>query len=96
MKDRTETLQTRLDERSNREAAAMRAVLSDLQTSIRTQLNEINPQLELFSMPEKEQFERDRGALEQRLAELPVEMEREEALIRARYAKPSPDFFRSR
>lgn len=93
VKDRTETLQTRLDERANREAAAMRAVLSELQTSIRTQLNDINPQLELFSMPEKEQFERDRGALERRLAELPLEMEREEALIRARYAKPSPRLF---
>ena len=71
----------------------MQAVLSELLVSIRTQLSDINPQLELFSTPEKEQFERDRGALNRRLIELPQEMEQEEQLIRARYANPSPRLF---
>jgi superfamily II DNA or RNA helicase len=93
MKDRTQTLQSRLDERAAREIATMRAVLGELTAAIRSQLREVNPQLELFSIPERDQFERDRGALEHRLAELPAEMEREEALIRARYAEPSPRLF---
>lgn len=93
MKDRTETLQKRLDERANREVATMQAVLTELLSSIRTQLSDIKPQLELFSTPEKEQFERDRGALNRRLAELPLEMDQEEQLIRARYANPSPRLF---
>ena len=71
----------------------MRAILGELRASIRAQLNETNPQLELFSIPEKEQFERDRGALEHRLAELPGEMEREAEHIQARYASPSPRLF---
>lgn len=93
MRDRTETLQSRLDERAGKETATMRAILGELQASIRAQLNETNPQLELFSIPEKEQFERDRGALERRLAELPGEMEREAKHIKARYARPSPRLF---
>jgi hypothetical protein len=71
----------------------MRAVLSELQSSIRSQIHEVSPQLELFSLPERDQFERDRGALERRLAELPGEMEREAQMIRARYVSPSPRLF---
>lgn len=93
MRDRTETLQSRLDERAGREVTAMRSVLTELQAAIRAQLHEDTPQLELFSTPEKEQFERDRSALERRLNELPSEMEREEQAIRSRYAQPSPRLF---
>jgi hypothetical protein len=93
MKERTETLQSRLDERARRETQAMRSILSELQAGIRSQLADVKPQLELFSIPEREQFERDRGALERRLAEIPGEIEREEAAIRTRYAKPSPRLF---
>jgi hypothetical protein len=91
--DRTKTLQNRLDDRAEREIRSMRAVLGELSASIKAQLSAIDPQLELFSIPEKEQFERDRGALERRLAELPQEMELEAQIIRARYAKPSPRLF---
>lgn len=91
--DRTRTLQSRLDERAGKEIGTIRAVLAELGASIKAQLSEIDPQLELFSQPEKEQFERDRGALERRLAELPQEVELEAELIRARYANPSPRLF---
>lgn len=93
MRDRTDTLQSRLDERADREVSAMRSILGDLRVSIHAEISEINPQLELFSIPEEEQFERDRGALERRLSELPEEMAREEQLIRSRYANPSPRLF---
>ena len=93
MKERTETLQSRLDDRAASEIKAMRTALGDLITSIRTQLTEATPQLELFSTPEREQLDRDRGALENRLSELPAEIEREAALISARYARPQPRLF---
>lgn len=93
MKDRTETLQNRLDERATRDISAMRAVLGELLASIRSQLHEVTPQLELFSTPEKEQFERDRNALERRVDELPSEMALEEKLILSRFAKPNPRLF---
>jgi hypothetical protein len=93
MRDRTKTLQSRLDERADAEVAAMRSAIGELLASIRTQLNDVQPQLELFTTPEREQLERDRSALERRLAELPEEMQREEQLIRNRYANPTPRLF---
>jgi hypothetical protein len=93
MRDRTKTLQSRLDERAEQEVAAMRASIQELIERIREELVAEQPQLELFTTPEKEQLERDRSALHRRLEELPNEMEREEELIRARYASPSPKLF---
>lgn len=51
--DRTKTLQNRLDERAGKEIAAMHSVIEDLGKRIAARLNEIDPQLELFSIPEK-------------------------------------------
>jgi hypothetical protein len=93
MRDRTKTLQSRLDERADAEVSAMRAAIGELLTSIRTQLNDVQPQMDLFTTPEREQLERDRSALERRLDELPQEMAQEEQRIRARYASPSPRLF---
>lgn len=93
MRDRTKTLQSRLDERAENEVGAMRSSIQELMKRIGEELNAAQPQLELFTTPEKEQFERDRSALQRRLDELPQEMEREEELIRARYARPSPKLF---
>ena len=93
MRDRTKTLQSRLDERAETEVAAMRASMQELIQRIGEELTAVKPQLELFTTPEKEQLERDRSALQRRLQELPEEMNREEGLIRARYAKPSPKLF---
>lgn len=93
MRDRTKTLQSRLDERAETEVAAMRGSIQELMQRIREELTTVQPQLELFTTPEKEQLERDRTALQRRLEELPDEMNREEQLIRARYARPSPKLF---
>lgn len=93
MRDRTETLQSRLEERANREVAAMRSAMQELIQRIREELTAVQPQLELFTTPEKEQLERNRSALERRLDDLPAEMDREDALIRRRYSQPSPKLF---
>ena len=93
MRDRTETLRSRLDDRAMREVAAMRGGMQELAERIGEELDAVNPQLELFTTPERDQFERDRNALRRRLDELPGEMDREERLIRTRYADPHPRLF---
>ena len=50
-------------------------------------------QLTLFDEPEREQFERNKLALQSRLKEIPAEIERETAAVRARYADPQPRMF---
>ena len=50
-------------------------------------------QLELFTTPEREQFERNRHALEARADQIPGEIERETAAIRDRYRDPRPRLF---
>ncbi len=71
----------------------MRGGMQELAERIGEELDAVNPQLELFTTPEREQFERDRNALRRRLDELPGEIDREERLIRARYADPHPRLF---
>ena len=93
MRDRTDTLKSRLDERATREVAAMRSAMGELLIRIRTELTAVQPQLELFTTPEREQLERDHDALQRRLDELPAEMDQEERLIRERYANPLPKLF---
>jgi hypothetical protein len=93
VRDRTKTLQNRLDERADVEVAAMRTAISELIANIRAQLHDVQPQMELFTTPEREQIERDRSALERRLDELPMEMEQEEGRIRERYASPLARLF---
>lgn len=93
MRDRTETLKSRLDERATREVAAMRSAMGELLIRIRTELTAVQPQLELFTTPEREQLERDHDALQRRLDELPAEMDQEERLIRERYSNPLPKLF---
>ena len=46
-------------------------------------------ELELFSDTEKEQWERNVGSLRERLMQIPQEIERETAAVRARFAAPS-------
>ncbi len=50
-------------------------------------------QLTLFDDPEREQFERNKLALQSRLKEIPAEIERETAAIKARYVNPQPRMF---
>jgi hypothetical protein len=94
MRDRTANLGNWLEERANKEASDMRTILEELESSIWAELEEAEqPQLELFSTPEREQFERNKGALWERLESIPDEIERETQAIRARYADPTPRLF---
>ncbi|MDP9476027.1 MAG: DISARM system SNF2-like helicase DrmD [Actinomycetota bacterium] len=95
MEERTRNLGRFLDERAEEEASGTRAILEELARSIREELEgpEDQLQLELFSTPEREQFERNKGALKSRLRSIPDEIERETRAIRARYADPFPRLF---
>ncbi len=50
-------------------------------------------QLSLFSDPEREQFERNIDSLRARADQIPAEIDREAAAIRARYADPQTRLF---
>ncbi|MDQ3316621.1 MAG: DISARM system SNF2-like helicase DrmD, partial [Actinomycetota bacterium] len=94
MRERTANLGRWLEERAEKEASDMRTILEELEKHIWAELEEAEqPQLELFSTPEREQFERNKGALWERLESIPEEIVRETEAIRARYAEPTPRLF---
>ena len=88
-------LQSFLDSRADEEVSKIQAVLEELARAIREELRAPKPiQYELeFTDNERDQLRRDNQALEARLAEIPGEIERETAALRARYADPKPHLF---
>jgi len=94
MKDRSTGLQRELAERSKKEEGDIRAILTELLRTIQAELHDPEyVQLEMFSGPEKEQFERNKDALRARVKQIPEEIEKETAAIRARFAGPQPRLF---
>jgi len=89
LKERTETLTTRLAGRAEREVADVEVVLGELARRIRGELKE-PPQFE-FDLEDKTHWERDVAALEARLKEIPAEIERESDRIRRRYLERGDD-----
>jgi hypothetical protein len=100
MAERTKNLQSFLDERCDREVQKITAILNELATMIRTELSK-EPEQQLrfefdpaeLTAAEAEQRSRDLAALDRRLAEIPPEIERETAALRARYREPVPRLF---
>ena len=71
-----------------------RSILLELKQAIEAELDEPEyQQLELFSDPEREQFERNKDFLRDRVKQIPGEIERETAAIRARFADPQARMF---
>ena len=93
MTDRTKGLQKNLDERSEQEVANIAAVLQELDKTIRSQLDEPANQMEFWTAPEREQLELNMQSLRTRLQQIPAEIERETANLRARYRNPTPRLF---
>jgi hypothetical protein len=94
MADRSAGLAQLLQERADKEAADINAVLTELATTIADELHEPEwEQLSLWTLGEREQLRRDLQALRLRLEEIPGEIEAEQAAIRARYADPQPRLF---
>jgi hypothetical protein len=97
-RERADSLQRTLAERTANDVEAIAAVLNDLRTTIEAQLDELEGdravQLTLeFDNEEREQFRRDVDALRRRLDDIPGEIEREQDAIRRRYADPTPRLF---
>ena len=95
-KDRTDGLKKLLAERADKEVSDITAILTELETAIRGQLND--PDYQQSFLPglapvEQEQFERNVDALRRRLSEIPGEIEKETEAIRARFADPQPRMF---
>jgi hypothetical protein len=94
MAERTKGLEKRLQERAAKEAHDIESILLELKRSIEAELDEPEyQQLELFSDPEREQFERNKDFLRDRVKQIPGEIERETAAIRARFADPQTRMF---
>lgn len=94
-RERSQSLEKNLAERVETEIQKLTAVLSELRRSIQKELAEPDypVQLELFSTPERDQFEKNKDALRRRLEEIPAEIERETEAIRRRYSNPRPLLF---
>ena len=77
-----------------REHQAIGTFLTELKRAIEDELNDPEyRQLELFNNSEKQQFERSKDALRTRAEEIPEEIRRETAAVRARFADPEPRMF---
>jgi superfamily II DNA or RNA helicase len=95
MTERTKNLQKFLDERAEREAAHLAAVMKELENSIRQTLDARDERQMQFdwTIEEKQQRERDIGSLRARLTEIPDELKRETEHLRARHRAPQPRLF---
>ena len=94
---RFDSLARTLEQSADREKADIATLLGELQTTIRTELDRLSPQVEQltldFGESERAQVRADLDALRARLDVIPEEIAREQALIDARYADPHPLMF---
>jgi Helicase conserved C-terminal domain/SNF2-related domain len=96
MRDRTDGLTKALAERAEKEAQDIRTILLELQKAIQEQMTDPTYQqtyLPGMAPAEQEQFERNVDSLRRRLQEIPKEIDRETAEIKARFADPQPRMF---
>jgi hypothetical protein len=92
--DRTQGLEKRLLERADKEAKDIESILLELKKSIEKELNEPEyKQLDLFSDPERDQFERNKDFLRDRINKIPDEIKRETEAIKGRFADPQSRMF---
>jgi SNF2 family DNA or RNA helicase len=96
MKDRTEGLAKFLAEREAKETDDIRLILTELKRTIEEKLDDSGMHQLVFegwTDPEREQLERNMNSLRARVREIPDEIERETAAIKARFADPQPRMF---
>lgn len=92
--DKTASLQDFLDERRDEDIQKITAVMDELARTIREELKQPEPeQIELWSDPERDQLERNRNSLAERLKAIPHELDQEVKLIKTRYANPTSRLF---
>jgi superfamily II DNA/RNA helicase len=97
MKDRTSGLEKALADREKKEAADIEAILTELKQTIEDKLDDPDLQqkylFEDWADEERQQLERNMNALRERVHQIPEEIKRETASVRARFANPQPRMF---
>ncbi len=93
MRERTTGLEKQLKEQEQREIADLKAILDELDRTIRRELEAEPPPQGKFSFMESKQLELNRQSLEARLKVIPEEIRRESEQVRRRYADPKPRLF---
>ena len=91
--ERFQSLLRLLEQREAKELNDIQTVLDELSRSIRDELDEQPAQLSLFDADERDQYMRNVNALQARLAQIPQELEAEQAAIRRRYVDPQARMF---
>ncbi len=91
--ERFQSLTRLLEQREEKELGDIRIVLEELERSIRAELDDQPAQLPLFDAEERDQYLRNVNALQARLAQIPHELEAEQAAIRRRYQNPQARMF---
>ncbi|MEI7963020.1 MAG: DISARM system SNF2-like helicase DrmD, partial [Verrucomicrobiota bacterium] len=93
-KQMVEGLQKKLLDRAEKETKDIESILLELKKSIEAELKDpAYIQGMLFDDPEKERFERNKDAMRARVREIPDEIKRETAAIKARFADPHARMF---
>ena len=97
MRDRSASLQKVLADRAAKEQRDMHSILTELQESIIAEIRQpekvVQLQLISFSADERQQFDRNISALEERVKQIDTEIEQETARIQQRFADPQPRLF---
>jgi hypothetical protein len=96
MKDRTDSVKRLLAERLEKEVSDIKTILTELLTTIQSQLDDPAYQqgfLPGLSPVEQDQFERNVDALRARARAIPGEIEHETNAIKQRFAAPQPRMF---
>jgi len=97
MRERSTSLQRTLADRANKEQHDIRAILTELQTSILQELRQAQSPTQLtlagFSTDERQQFEYNMSALQERTRQIDTEIVEETARIQRRFANPQPRLF---
>lgn len=88
---RTKNLHSMLEERAEDECRKVEAIFAELAKQIEDELGDRKQvQLELFTDPEKAQWQRDAESLQEELKRIPERLRAEQAELRRRYRDPKP------
>lgn len=96
MRDRVGSIERELEQRRDRDLSDIETVIKELEQAIRSGFEDAADGqlfLEGLAPDEQDQLNRNRDALERRLAALPDELDKEQSAIRSRYSSPQPRLF---
>ena len=94
MQTRTKNLASFLEKRADKESKDVETILSELEQSIREKFEEPDDIQQTFWKDfAEEEFDRNQESLKMRLAQIPIELEKEKGRIKHHYSNPTPRLF---